>query len=73
MITVYILKLEKSKYYIGKTTNLNNRILQHLSQSACEWTSIYKPISIIKTIEGADSFDEDKWTIKFMKKYNICN
>jgi len=73
MITVYILKLEKSKYYIGKTTNLNNRILQHLSQCACAWTRIYKPISIEKTIEGADSFDEDKWTIKYMALHGIDN
>lgn len=73
MLTIYILKLEKNKYYVGKTTNINNRILQHLSQTACEWTKKYKAISIDKTITNADSFDEDKWTIKYMALYGIDN
>ena len=36
------------------------------------WTKKYQPIDIVDIIEG-DVYDEDKYTIKCMKKYGIDN
>ena len=42
MNTVYILKLEDNKYYVGKTKNINKRILDHFTDCGSEWTRKYK-------------------------------
>lgn len=72
--TVYILELEESKYYVGKTTNLERRIDEHFSGiKSSEWTKKYKPINVLKVIHDCDRFDEDKFTLKYMSIYGILN
>ena len=73
MTTIYILCLTNNKYYIGKTSNPQKRILNHFQQQGSVWTKKYKPISVEKVINNADDFDEDKWTIIYMKIYGIDN
>jgi len=73
MTTIYILCLTNNKYYIGKTSNSQKRILNHFQHQGSAWTKKYKPISVEKVINNADNFDEDKWTIKYMQKYGIAN
>tara|TARA_B110000211_G_scaffold214448_1_gene255886 strand:+ start:262 stop:1206 length:945 start_codon:yes stop_codon:yes gene_type:complete len=73
MTTIYILRLTNNKYYIGKTNNPQKRILNHFQRQGSTWTKKYKPVRIEKIINNADEFDEDKWTIKYMKLYGIGN
>lgn len=73
MVTIYVLRLENNKYYVGKTTNKTKRIQDHFDGNGSEWTRKYQPISVLKTIEDCDDFDEDKWTKKMMAKYGIDN
>lgn len=70
---IYILKLKDNKYYIGKTEDLTLSLKKHFNSNGIEWTKMYKPIELIQTIDNYDSFDEDKYTIKYMKKYGIEN
>jgi predicted GIY-YIG superfamily endonuclease len=70
---IYVLKLANNKYYIGKTKNINNRLLQHFENNGSVWTKKYKPIEIIQTYKNCESLDEDKYTIKYMAKYGIDN
>jgi len=68
--TIYILKLNNNKYYVGKTNRLiNERYEEHLEGIGSLWTKKYKPQSIIKQIENSSPFDEDRYvnTIKFLK------
>jgi len=68
----YVLKLTDDKYYIGKTTNINTRFFEHISDrgSGSKWTRLYKPISIIATFD----FECEKLlTLFFMKMYGIDN
>jgi hypothetical protein len=73
MLTIYWLKLEHGKYYVGKTTQLNFRLGDHFSGNACEWTRVHKPISVLKIIPNCDHFDEDKYTKIAMSQFGIDN
>jgi predicted GIY-YIG superfamily endonuclease/ribosomal protein S13 len=73
MLYVYILELEDGKFYVGKTYNIENRLLQHFDNSGSSWTKKYKPKDIIEIIPDCDQFDENKYTIKYMEKYGINN
>ena len=69
---IYILKCENDKYYVGRTTNKECRIIQHFTSNGSKWTKKYKPIEIINEYNG-DEFDEEKYTLITMEKYGIEN
>ena len=69
--TIYILRLEGGHYYIGKSDNVAARYQQHLNGKGSAWTRKYAPVSLVKTIESASPFDEDKITKEYMAKYGI--
>jgi len=73
MVYIYTLKLEKGKYYIGKTSNPKIRLENHFNNNGSEWTKIYKPIEILELIPNCDDYDEDKYTRIYMDKYGIDN
>lgn len=70
---IYVLKLKYNKYYVGKTNNPRFRLDDHFSNNGSSWTKKYKPLQIQELIPDCDKYDEDKWTIKYMKKYGIDN
>ena len=70
---IYILKLKNSKYYVGKTQNIEKRYEQHVNGTGSAWTKKYKPLSIIKRIKSTSQFDEDKYVKEYMSKYGIEN
>ena len=73
MVYIYVLKLEKGKYYVGKTNQPNFRIKSHFNSKGSEWTKIYWPITVEKIIPNCDNYDEDKWTKIYMDIYGIDN
>ena len=73
MLSIYVLKLEKGKYYIGKTTNPKFRLFDHFAATGSAWTTKYKPIEILKLIPNCDAYDEDKYTKQYMDNYGIDN
>ena len=73
MVYIYILQLEKGKYYIGKTINPSFRLDSHFNSNGSAWTKLYKPIKIVELIPNCDDYDEDKYTRMFMDKYGIDN
>ena len=73
MIFIYILELENNKFYIGKTNNLNIRLDQHYNLNGSEWTKKHKSLRLFELIPNCDDLDEDKYTLKYMKKYGIEN
>lgn len=72
-LNIYIIKCQHDKYYIGKSTNIDNRILEHFQQCGSAWTNLHKPIEVVDIIKNADNFDEDKYTKIYMAKYGIDN
>ena len=72
--TIYILKLNNNKYYIGKTNrNVKERYQEHLEGIGSFWTKKYEPLSIIKQIENSSPFDEDRYVKEYMAMYGIDN
>jgi len=73
MVYIYILLLQKNKYYVGKTTRPTFRLKQHFDSGGSSWTKKYKPIKIIKIIPNCDDYDEDKYTKMYMDNHGIDN
>ena len=62
---IYVLMLEKGKYYVGKSNVPESRILNHFKNNGSAWTSLHKPIRVVE-VEKGDIFDEDKITKQYM-------
>lgn len=73
MVYIYVLKLEHSKYYVGKTDNPYFRLSDHFNSSGSEWTKLYKPIKVLEVKSECDDYDEDKVTKQYMDTYGINN
>jgi predicted GIY-YIG superfamily endonuclease len=73
MVNIYTLKLEHGKFYVGKTNNPVSRINGHVSNYGSAWTRMHKPLQLIEIIPNCDDYDEDKYTLKYMKKYGVDN
>lgn len=75
MDVIYILKLEHSKIYVGKTGNVHERIIQHIKGQGSEWTKIHKPLIPLQyKVKGVQTLvDEDATTEEYMLKYSIEN
>jgi hypothetical protein len=73
MVFVYALRLRQGKYYIGKTENPRSRLMEHINHAGSAWTTIYAPVELIEMIPNCDSYDEDKFTFKYLSKYGINN
>ena len=73
MVTIYVLKLQGNKYYVGKTTNPTYRLDDHFSEGGSAWTKKYKPISIHKLDPDRPDSYEQIVTQEYMQKYGIDN
>ena len=73
MVFIYVLQLYSNKYYVGKTSNPKFRLESHFNSTGSVWTKKYKPIKVIELIPNCDDFDEDKYTVKYMKDFGIDN
>jgi len=72
--TIYILKLNDNKYYIGKTNRtVKERYQEHLEGIGSFWTKKYNPLSVLKQIENSSPFDEDRYVKEYMAMYGIDN
>lgn len=73
MESLYVLKLDKGKWYIGKSTDIMKRYQQHLTGSGSAWTSKYPPKSLVESRPITSTHDENNVTKDYMKKYGVEN
>lgn len=73
--TLYILKLEHNKYYVGITDNLRHRLSKHSIGEGSKWTMQHPVIGLLdsREIEGDYIKAENMVTILYMNKYGIDN
>jgi len=70
---IYILKLEKEKYYIGTTNNKYFTLQSYLNNNNAAWTRKYKPLKLIRFIEDCYIYEENIVTLNIMKLYGVAN
>ena len=73
MTSLYILKLENDKYYIGISANLQKRLDLHFTNRGSTWTKKHKPIEVVETIENGSKKLEREKTLEYMRIYGYQN
>ena len=48
---VYILLCSNDEYYVGSTTNLENRLNEHQKGRGCDFTKAHLPVKLVYTEE----------------------
>ena len=69
---VYILRLEKGKYYVGYSREIETRIASHFLDNGSLWTKKHKPTEVISVRPG-DVLLENVTTIAMMAKHGYQN
>ena len=72
-IRIYVLLLAGDHYYVGRTSNGERRIQDHLNHKGSAWTKLYPVEREVDSLENAHKFDEDKYVLIYMEKYGIDN
>lgn len=70
---IYVLSLKNSKYYVGKSEDVQKRINEHWDGYGSSWTKYYKPLDVINVYDMISETQEDSVTIDLMKKHGIDN
>lgn len=73
MTDIYVLQLEHSKVYVGKSDDVKERYKAHCEGRGAAWTKVHKPIKILKTFKSTSPIDEDRTLKEMMLKYGIDN
>jgi predicted GIY-YIG superfamily endonuclease len=70
---IYVLELKGGYYYVGKSTNVEERFKQHVmgDGKGSSWTSKHEPLKVLASYEQKTDFDEDNKTLEMMSKYGI--
>lgn len=68
---VYVLKLQHGCYYVGRTTNLHQRLNQHKSGCGSVWVKKHPMIELIRSEEEPSPFYEDMIVKETMNQYGI--
>jgi predicted GIY-YIG superfamily endonuclease len=71
--SVYVLKLENDKYYVGESTNVKKRIWAHKNENGSAWTKKYGVEKQIEGVEVKNNFYELAQTLEMMRVYGIDN
>lgn len=72
--TIYVLKLENEKYYVGKTSrSVQERFLEHARGHGSAWTRFHPPVSILIQRPCRDAFDEDAEVKRQMQQFGMDN
>lgn len=74
--SIYVLRLEGGRYYVGKTKHVLRRIKEHEDggdggDRAANFTKKYPIEEIVEVIPNCDTWDEDKTVKRYMSIYDI--
>ncbi len=73
MLYTYVLQLEQGKWYVGKTNDPLNRLLQHVKENGSAWTRKYPPVQVHEVKPFVTKYDEENTTCEYMERYGINN
>lgn len=73
MVNIYVLKLERGKYYVGMTRHTVQRLTQHWDGDGSAWTRKYEMQDLLEWYPKKRESDENKITLQVMAKYGVRN
>jgi hypothetical protein len=73
VLYTYVLQLKQGKWYVGKTNDPFNRLMQHVHENGSAWSRKYAPLQVHEVKPHASRFDEDNKTLEYMETYGIDN
>lgn len=77
--TIYVLKLENDKWYVGISRNVQRRYREHCLGMGAKWTKLHRPLQIFETRElqikkqGKACIREDAVTHEYAALYGWEN
>eukprot|EP00013_Stygamoeba_regulata_P008676 CAMPEP_0177679326 /NCGR_PEP_ID=MMETSP0447-20121125/29536_1 /TAXON_ID=0 /ORGANISM="Stygamoeba regulata, Strain BSH-02190019" /LENGTH=260 /DNA_ID=CAMNT_0019188495 /DNA_START=108 /DNA_END=890 /DNA_ORIENTATION=+ len=72
-VWIYVLRLKSDKYYVGKTTMLDQRLRDHFNGDGPQWTQMYPPINVDFATLSEDPSEENYHTERYMKIHGVEN
>jgi len=69
--TLYVLKLQQGKYYVGVTDNLERRFQEHQSLEGSEWTKKYPLLDLYSLEPLTSDFQEDMKVKELMAAHGL--
>lgn len=67
--TVYFLRLQSGQLYIGSTTHLRQRLLDHSSGRACRTTAVDAPVALLR-FESFETFTQARRREAQLKRWS---
>jgi len=67
--TVYVLRLEGNRFYVGFTSNLEQRLAKHFGHKGALWTQKFEPIKLIDVYYDVPEFVEHRVTKRYIERY----
>ena len=70
MYATYCLRLEDDCYYVGRSSQLKERLTKHFKYGASLWTKLHKPLEVVCVVDGDHEYSMYKYAErKFGKEY----
>lgn len=73
VMSVYVLRLENDKWYVGSTSDMEDRLERHSTNNGSKWTKIHPMLGVAHVFEDAPHGYEGYVTLRMMKDYGIDN
>ena len=71
---IYTLALSDGAFYVGSTTRpVSVRFQEHVDGKGSSWTTLYKPVSVIREVVAESPLDEDFQVKRMMSTHGIAN
>lgn len=70
---LYVLQLQKAKYYVGVTNNLQRRLQDHKTLQGSEWTKKYRFVKLLSYESLISDYQEDMKVKELMGIHGIQN
>jgi predicted GIY-YIG superfamily endonuclease len=72
METIYVLRLQRGMYYVGKTgRSVEERYNEHQRGHGSAWTRLYAPVEVQEILESTSPFDEDRTVKEYMSEFGV--
>ena len=73
MVNIYVLKLERGKFYVGKTKHTVQRLKQHWDGDGAAWTRKYEMKDLHRWYPDKKDADENRITLQMMAEHGVRN